>query len=363
MRQIIITLFSLSLLGCASAPDVKLGYFLPKAVIKTTATQVITCKPITDELGSSGYSYTRETTFDITPIYSSDTSKTYWINPKKLGAWFTDSQFKMTYAQGGRISHIKGKVSGQGAEVVDLASDLMSFKLLNDSTFTVDSNTGIFKSCKIVDERIPGSLKQITVTFSHTYDDPSGAKLDESDLAEPKLKSTLIFLDDIEDLIDIPKIEIEGGSDITPVHLYTSKCKSDKNDETYRLCLSKNAEIALKQPKPFTFKLKADGKTVEETVYLPQHGTLFTLPLPRGTLFGVNDADISFNPDGTVSSITYNTTSDMDGISKAIDKVDGDSDSEKAAKEAELFKAQADAMYQAKRLQDCQNDPSNCKEK
>lgn len=90
---------------------------------------------------------------------------------------------------------------------------------------------------------------------------------------------------------------------------------------------------------------------------------LFTLPLPTGTLFGVNDADISFNPDGTVSSITYNTQSDLEGVGKLVSEVKGDSETDIATKEAKLLKAQADALYQAKRLKECQNDPGKCDDK
>ena len=86
----------------------------------------------------------------------------------------------------------------------------------------------------------------------------------------------------------------------------------------------------------------------------------YTLPLPTGTLFGSNDAKIEFNPDGTVKTITYNTTSDLDGVSKGIEKIKGDSATVKAESESAEAKAKADSIYQSNRLKQCEDDPESC---
>ena len=146
------------------------------------------------------------------------------------------------------------------------------------------------------------------------------------------------------------------------MHVYKSKCiKTDKKYDNN--CLAKHAEIAVRQPKPYAFSVTVDGKTKEKDLMFPQHGSLYTLPLPTGTLFGTNDAKIVFNIDGTVNTITYNTTSDLDGVTKAIDKFKGDSDTEKAQNSTAEAKAKADSIYQQNRLKFCENDPEKCKPK
>ena len=365
MRLLNLLIVVLLLGGCATAPDVMLGYYLPKADVKTTATQVITCKKITAAVGQTGYSIERDTSFDITPIYSSDTSKTYYVNPSELGSWFTDSEFKLNYTEGGRMSQIKAKVTGKGKEVVDLTAQALSLFAKSTEFYAAkDNDKAQFDACETINARVKGDLKQVFVKYTHVYNDSSGANITEIEFKEPILQSTVIKFSEIEALTSDPKIAITAGSQPEPMHVYKSKCESLNNAHTkYSACLAENAEIALKQPKPFKFNLIADNKAIERTVFLPQHGKLFTLPLPTGTLFGVNDADISFNPDGTVSSITYNTQSDLEGVGKLVSEVKGDSETDIATEEAKLFKAQADALYQAKRLRACQDAPSTCSDK
>ncbi len=352
MRIIDFSIIVVILSGCATAPDVNLGYNLPKTTITTTVKQVITCKP--DNLKKpTMYSFDRVSTVEFSSKYEADSSHTYYINPSKLGSWFTDSDFTLNYNEGGTINSIDTKVTGKGEAVISLVNEALSF-LKGFSSPLTNKATQEFLACDTVYKKIKGKLKQITVLHKYDYSDSKPIiKLGvASNGFQSLVTSSLFTYNEIKALTDEPFITIKGKSQPTPMHVYKSECKN-KGGKYDSNCLANHAEIAVRQPKPYSFAVTVENITKTQEFGLPQYGQLYTLPLPTGTLFGTNDAKIEFNGDGSVKTITYNTTPGSDGVGKILEKLKGDSDVEKA-------KTQADTIYQQNRLKLCEDNPEEC---
>lgn len=368
IKPFIVTTALAVLGGCATAPDVDLGYVLPKASVTVKVDQAITCtesKVIPDT-----FDVHRENIVSFTASYQDDNSEKFYINPKALGAWYADSEFKVTF-QGGRLSTIAPSVTGSGAQVTDFILSIVDMIKSNPTDRSDDVNNGVSTACKIVKDRINGKLKKFNASYEITISDVAASV----PAFLPRVAHASINEDDVEALLAIPTLEVSLHARPNVLHRFESTCfTTTKNattgkDETVidKDCLIENRQIVAKAPEMYEFKVTVDGEPTSKVIGIPQLGTTYALPLPKPALFGSAAADIAFNADGSVKSITYNASGDFEGQTKSLKAIDEATASESVSEldavngQLAVEKAKADLIYQQTRKAICENTPEECK--
>ena len=363
----LITLLIPIISGCATAPDVKLGYYLPQASMTVKAIQTIKCKVV-----GVNYSPILETTFSQVVKYSDNKAQKYYLNPKELGGVFTDSKFSLTY-QGGRLSKFTPCVTGKGNQAIDLIEGIFSKSTSLKFNVIVDNNATakhkeIVSACKVLKNTIDGPLKHVQVEFQWYV---SNFDLNPIQLTSKEVKSDLITFEQISAIVDVPIIKINKDGLPDSLHQYTSACTQPTDDSgpaqtTYANCLSDVGEIAVSAPQKYmiTVQLKDKNDLMKDVIInsinVPQSGSVYTLPIPKGFLFGGADANFEFNSDGSLKAVSYNHTSGVEAFGKSVSALQSELESDSNKDRADKIKSESDLLYQQKRLKNCQNNPSTC---
>ena len=98
----------------------------------------------------------------------------------------------------------------------------------------------------------------------------------------------------------------------------------------------------------------------KETVTLANAGSGYSVPIPKGAMFGTQRFTLALAESGGVTKLTYGDTPDVNGafggVSTVLDALQGPS----AREQADLAQAEADLIFQTQRAALCQADPTNC---
>lgn len=387
--SVFVTVFVLG--GCANSPDIKIKYYLPKATVNLSATQTITCK---EENNAAGLKVVRgiyETAFDEVDVsYTTDEEKYFYLNPSDISGVFTDSKFTMSY-RGDRVASFSPSVSGKGSEI--LSFGLQMFDIAKTSSLqlrALDSagtpndvppadDTDLKNGCDVIKKIVSGNLKQFKV--KHFWSIEQFEKYDknkpDTSLGLPSSSTILLTLSDSEQskvikLVNeaIPSVLLRTRKQANAPVVYSSDCpkNGEEVDETilvsddYRACLSKEGELLAVAPQEYLIVWNAEKNKEKKVskIMIPQTGVTYTLPIPHGFWFGDGNAEFKFADNGSLTSIQYNHTSGASAANGALatiqDKLDGDTNAEKAAK----LKDEADVIAQDQRLQRCRENPESC---
>lgn len=381
MKNIIsIIAFTFLLGGCASAPDINLGYYVPKVSSTLTTSATFWCT--TDS--SNQYSLHQNVSHSLKHKYSEDLENLYFINPDKIEGVFTSSEFSMTY-NGSRLGSLTAKSVGEGDKVIDAA--IAAVGLFKSNVVVQGANSSDMNNAcldiknhgtqvKLADSTIK-IFATITNEMSISYKQISGAakvvghEFDCTDTSvEALCESSDIYKADENSSINVnlfkkyiipPKVKIKIGKQPIIIQQYDSKCTS-YTDQKYISCLTDENEIVSRQPRKVSISVENDSGNVllaKVPLAVPQYGKIFTLPIQHGALFGGTTSSITFAEDGTVKEIQYNTTGGTESLGTAVSKASDTLKTSSEERAAEL-KSEADLLYQKQRLEKCKVSPSTC---
>lgn len=99
------------LVGCASAPEVQIRYFAPKAVTAITATQTLDC---TNDKSRLLISHAPA----ATTTYSSDRSRSFVLDTAPLRSAWANTEMTVELTDDGRLASVNHTASGQGESIV-----------------------------------------------------------------------------------------------------------------------------------------------------------------------------------------------------------------------------------------------------
>ncbi|WP_370240155.1 hypothetical protein [Marisediminitalea sp.] len=376
----IVSIMALTFLlgGCASAPDINLGYYVPKVTSTLTTSATFWCT--TDS--SKKYTLHQNVSHSLKHKYSEDFENLYFINPDKIEGVFTSSEFSMAY-NGSRLGSLTAKSVGEGDKVIDVAIAAVGLFKSNvaapgaTSSDITNACTEIEKygtKTKLADDTIKlftTVTNEMTISYKktggaanvgHEFDCTKtsvDALCESSDIYKTENSSLDVTL--FKDYIKPPKVKIKIGDEPKIIQQYNSKC-SDSTVTKYISCLTDENEIVSRQPRKVSISLENDSGNVllaKVPLAVPQYGKIFTLPIQHGALFGGTTSSITFAEDGTVKEIQYNTTGGTESLGTAVSKASDTLKTSSEERAAEL-KSEADLLYQKQRLEKCKVSPSTC---
>jgi hypothetical protein len=96
-------------------------------------------------------------------------------------------------------------------------------------------------------------------------------------------------------------------------------------------------------------------------VYVPQHGTAYSLPIPEPALFGQQIFELAVEESGAISKVRYAKTGGFGAALTGASDALGLLKDETPTTEAGRLKAEADVIAQQQRLVACKLNPKECK--
>lgn len=341
--------------ACASVPDVKTTYYLPKASTTVTVTQSVLCDEGKEKADEDGPARPARILVvnDAAQVtnYVADTDRGAIFEYRKLDGAFSDSSSGLTTTEDGRLKGFNATTSGKGDEVVKAAIVIAEMVLPFGATDAPSTTSG----CGAI--AAWGGGKPVALTYEAAANYAPFAQgetaRDVPFVPDPGSKRLFdaFFGEGTTPLI----LRIQRPTDV-PQRFQHAKARPDGTAPT--------DVVPIWLPNHQAVKLEAlfDGATFWSSgVTVPSPGKPYYLPVPKSALFGKQSFTVAVSDAGQVTSLSYAKDSGLVGslgaagaIGAAVEK---DTDAEQAAK----IKSKADILAQQQRLLICQKEPANCK--
>ena len=341
-----VLLCALTLVGCASTPDVTVNYILPHGTLDTTVTRLVTCDASNDPIMT--------TTVTPKPNYTASTILTDRISFElhSLDHFYADSDTAFTTTEDGRLVSINQNTTGQGSAIVKSVVALgLAVAALDSSADAQKVRAG---ACSWLNTTTAN--KGLTVNYFVSEDFSGDVTLKaipptaDSHDAESTLNPLIGDICMTATLIDDPN---------DPKHRRVTYEAGTSDDVVL---------VKVRQPAGYQVSIFQQGSGGERcksqiwtgVVYVPQRGHDLDLPVPRAALFGNQAFKLTLSDSGQITSIEYSHTS---GTSAAADSGQAVAAALKRQTPTDVaadLKAQADEIAQRARLLKCQQDPTGC---
>lgn len=318
--------------GCASLPDVNVGYYHAKVAVTVTVTQTAACTAADVPVLTSSV--------DVEARYSADSrNRATPVALKSLGGTLRKVEAGLDFHADGRLKGINTKGAGQAAEAlksVIAAADAMG-PLIN-----VARNQA---ACAAVRDAV-GAGKALTVVHTGSTE---FAESESTILLSQRSISDATF-NTVSAIFGVPT----AGFTINPARILHQASSSAKN--TVSLGLIEPAEAVI------TIRISGAGRPFLQTtsVAVPQRGVPYTLPIQRAPLFGTNEFKLELAESGRVIALKYAGAGDVPGAAGVLAAAFPASPDPTLAQQADRAKAAADLIYQQQRLVLCQAEPKDC---
>jgi len=328
--------------ACAGTPNVMTGYYESKATVAVKFAQTAKCKTV-----SGQEVLIRETDFTVTPSYSANIKKSAYhsLDLSKLDGFLANTDVTVTYYDDGRLKSLNTKQTGQAGPIIKSIIELAA-GLAKNVPGTPDPT-----QCQYLRGI---SSDPVTVIYSGRGSFEPGEdeiKLEPQNFSKDVLSQKLntIFQNPSIDYVDTQPEPCSGPGDYRRLACYTNQ--SSKG--TYPLQLT--------QPALVTLNLNLDGKDyATSSVFVPQLGKPYTLPVPKAPLFGENRFGIVLSVAGTPASIGYGASSGIADAITGATAIASAADGSSAAEKAAALKAESDLIAQQQRLVRCRTDATTC---
>jgi len=333
------------LAACAETPDVQMTYYLPKTSLTLAGTRTVACD-------SNGlYWVTSVTpTSEIGP--NEDESYALRFKPKHSAMIDTDIGIGLT--DDGRIKSINTAATGHGEDVVKavvtLAGGVLPLPTLSLAERTLIKGPPKPKTpeqiaCDVIKRR--GKDGFLTLTYANDYEFAAG---DSSRI--PLTKDSPSWVSAVD--VVLPKLCEKIVSVVKPAPQVAYN-PSDKNIEDYiHLRQPARVKVAVDEaancPAP-----NGAAQIWAGAVLVPQLGTPYEVPIPKGRAFGKQSLELALADTGAITTLHYGRESGAAAAIGSVNDILGAFPRETAA-----LNKQSDLIAAQQRNLKCKMDPASC---
>ena len=329
--------------GCASMPDVKLGYYLPKVEnLEITVIQSAACTagnvPVLDSIVS------------VEPIFSRDINTYQSIDLREVDGQFTNTNFTLSLFDDGRIKGLNATQVGKGTEIVKASIAAVGGALSVSGSDCKQLNSLVGKKGEALTIKHKAEINFSSASASIT--------LKQSTLSTPDfIKVQSIFGKSVSLSYRISRVN--GICEFNNRAIKPEDFCGQSNLSSYP------ARVVLRQPDIADFIVSAGptGKVSNMTfaVPVPQKGYLYSLPIPKPPVFGGNSFELTIGESGRVASIKYGKDTGIAQALNAASAVRSASRGKTTSEKVSGLKARADLIAAQQRLVRCEAKPEDCK--
>lgn len=329
----LVPLATVLLAGCASMPDVEVGYYLPKAIVNVTVTQTAACTaggvPVfTDDAA-------------VSAEYVSDGTRRS-ISLPQLGSGLTKADVTVELHSDGRLKSVNSKTTGQQAETLRAFVKAAQGSTTSSVPLARDADG----ACKAIVAAV-GEGKALTIVHrgTTTFDSTAGP----IDLAQSSVHAT------VHSAIRSVFGEVTATYKVTAPRVLSSGTQGTNDGVLLHLVEPAPAEITV-----VVHRGGATDKFQKSVVALvPQRGIAYTLPIQKAPWFGSNEFELALDASGRITKLRYSSNGDGAGAFGFLSDVASASGS-KTESATDRAKREADEIYQQQRLILCQTTPKDC---
>lgn len=320
----------LGLTGCASMPDATVTYYLPKATLKTTVIQTLSCNTDGDAFSA----------LQVFPeiSYARDISKPRTIRTENVNGALSNSEIGLTLTEDGRLSGIGITQVGQGSEVVKSA-------LVLASTVAVLGSGGA-KNCDYV--KANGKDGALTLKFHHTEEFPTA-----NSLMKPSDDTRLAY-DAVQGIVGDLNIKVT-----TPTESEIRRVvPATRGRATVPLGVVQPAYVDVSIVRANA--TLGSGPIWNQTFAVPQLGETYELPVPKAAVFGKQVMTLKLADSGAILELKYGKDSGAASALAAANEAASHFKGDTTAEAAKELKDEADLIAQQQRLVRCRANPTAC---
>ncbi len=322
--------------GCASMPDVDIGYFPATSSMSVTVTQTAMCTAANEPILTNDVS-------QPTIVYKSDTSKRRSLPIGKLGSTFGKQDATVEFHADGRLKSVNSKGTGQAAEA------LKAIIKLAPAIGLVSHTPALGKDACDTIRKISGNDKPLTIVHRG-----------ETSFGNPSLDAIAFHQNSVDDT-SFAKLQPVFG-EVNGLYSITSRVPPHRAN-----IRAGEEKLVLVEPAVGAVTISvARGLLNLDTsfdVLVPQHGTDYAIPVQKAPWFGANEFEVVLHDSGKVTKLRYAGGGDVSGalgvVSDAL-ALGEDPAAPSIADQAKAVQAQADLIYQQQRLVQCQADATKC---
>ncbi len=333
--------------GCASTPDIKVGYYLPTTTVKAKVTRTLTCDNADNIFIAN--------TVVLTPVHSADTSQQIEFDISELDGTFSNTSFTIELYDDGRLKGVNASSEGQAGEALKTGIELLSSKL---GAFRNQPYPG---ECDLINRFKRNDAGKVvrTETLTLSYEGSANPAFNSSSKAVPLSTSLDGRYSTLLDLTGNPRIKTGANTAIAPPVVQTSL--SGKSYPTVELRPAALVEYTVSIEGATALDQFKTASLHKQSVRIANaNATAYKVPVPKAASFGSTEFALAVSESGAVTKLTYGSDS---GATQLIGVAGGFPDDEAdptTAERAAEIKAQADLIAQQARLVRCQANPSEC---
>ena len=336
--------------GCATLPDVSVGYYLPRTDISFKVIRTVACNK------KNELQVVNSATSSV--IHSADRSPCNFkkIELTKLKGFFSDTDVKFDFYDDGRLKNINATSTGEGEAILKTVVAIASAAALAWTEIIPTYP----EACGSIRNAGDGNPPTMTLVYDGKVNVDEGYYDSGQEIgADPKTGIYLKNTDGLANAVGKVCVFVEKPSAPGALVLPNTPNKSD-----YKLELRQPALVNIAIIAGSNSCDKLEDQKFEPTwqgkVPVAQVGTLYYLPIPAPKIFGKEVFAASFTDSGMLTSIQYVKNT---GAGQALNVINSGLTAleSETAQSAEKVKAEADLIAQQQRLAQCLVNPSTCK--
>jgi hypothetical protein len=337
--------------GCATTPDVQASYYLPKSGLGVKAIRTVGC----NAEGNTLYSATA-----VTADVSYGPDEKVGLIPirfRGLDGKLSNSDLTLSFQDDGRLKGVNATTVGRGEEVFKSAIQIAGIALGGGLGFVELSTRKPKKSdaCQLIDS-FGGKEKMLTLTYAaaESFD------ADAAHAVNLKLDPSLGHLSTLDGALKTLCLVVGPAVMETP-HVTVAP----GGDAAINLSLRQPAKVPVSVTEggdPGCSYIVANGATKiwGKNVPVPQLGKPYSLPIPKGALFGKQTFAVALADSGAITSLQYAKESGAPGMLNVVSAGLTEAQPDSAAAKAAQVKGEADLIAQQQRLIRCQINQTSC---
>jgi hypothetical protein len=354
--------------GCASLPDARVNYYLPRAEVVLKVERYVTCK--NDRLRMWPMA-------TLTAAYSADPARgPMQLDLAALDRWYAGSELAIALTADGRLASINSTNQGDGPAWAKTAASLagMAISLGTVPALPVAKMGGPLATegeeaqarrllCGLAKDA-PEGVAVFPYKARLQFDDPmdKGAVDDDFPVYEYPRETWRL-----EPAFDDTWAERALARLAGEMHASAHAQSTQAPTAALTVCTAKEGArcpdypvIRARVPVQYEVRLlEKDRERSVGVVAVPQAGRIYDLPLPAPRLFGKQTAGLVFAADGSLTGIAYGSTGGAAALAEGGTSL-ADSITDTPAERAERMNQQADEIAGQARLERCLSDPAKC---
>jgi hypothetical protein len=336
--------FTVALLSaCASTPPVEVRYALPRADVVVTAVRTVSCTKQNAPMILN--------TVTTKAVYAPDADEWKSLKVRDLGGPMVNSDVGFTFAEDGRLTGLNSTQTGQGSEIIQAALALGAkvAALLGDVPSAARA-----QACADLAANFKDGVTSLTFTHLQSFNPKDDDLYERTEIKV--IPSDQEKYDLIRALLGSVCLQAYDPKPVASPIKYASGTRRD-----IMLQLRQPAAVSIEVQETNDVDCQGDAAKIwAGTVFVPQLGTPYALPIPEGAIFGKQTFKLTLADSGAITALGYGRDSGaaaaLGTVTKAITTAEGSTNAERAAE----LKAQADIILQQERLMRCERDAKAC---